>query len=199
MANSRVVNVDIARGLGIAAVVLGHNWIVLNDRGELFRIIYSFHLPLFLFLSGVFLDWRVEWLEFFYSKAESLVKPYFVVLLFALSIKYVLSYLKGEAEGEWLDVVKIAYGTGSVIPWSPLWFLPNLFLASVFSLLMIKIFQGRDSYYLWVFSVFILMVGVFLLKKLADWTPGVFGFSSMGKVGLHSTIVTGKQIGRAHV
>lgn len=37
MANSRVVNVDIARGLGIAAVVLGHNWIVLNDRGELFR------------------------------------------------------------------------------------------------------------------------------------------------------------------
>lgn len=53
---SRVLGIDIARGLGIAAVVLGHNWIVLHEKGELFRVIYSFHLPLFFFFLAYFLS-----------------------------------------------------------------------------------------------------------------------------------------------
>ncbi|MEO7862090.1 MAG: acyltransferase family protein [Nitrospirales bacterium] len=46
--------VDIAKGLGILLVVFGHNWIVLHEKGELFRVIFSFHVPLFFFLSGIF-------------------------------------------------------------------------------------------------------------------------------------------------
>lgn len=26
-------------------VVFGHNWIALHDSGELFRIVFSFHMP----------------------------------------------------------------------------------------------------------------------------------------------------------
>jgi fucose 4-O-acetylase-like acetyltransferase len=45
--------IDIARGAGIILVVLGHNWIITHNHGELYRIIFSFHMPLFFFLSGV--------------------------------------------------------------------------------------------------------------------------------------------------
>lgn len=185
-ANSRIVNIDIARGLGIAAVVLGHNWIVLHDKGALFRVIYSFHLPLFFFLSGVFLNGNVEWRGFLRSKAESLIKPYFVVIFLALLLKYSLLSLKGSGGegGEFIDIVKIIYGTASIIPWAPLWFLPHLFLVSIFSLWIIKATEGESSYYLWACSVSMLLAGIFFLKQFADWSPGIFGFSSMGNVGL---------------
>lgn len=183
--NTRVLSIDIARGLGIATVVLGHNWIVIHEKGELFRVIYSFHLPLFFFLSGVFLDLRVEWKDFLLSKANSLLKPCFVVLLFALVLKCLLSSLKsGDVGVEWVDVAKIFYGTASVIPWSPLWFLPHLFLVLVFSRWVIDTTAGKPVYFLWVLSVFMLVVGVFLVKSFAEFSPGFFGFSSMGMVGL---------------
>jgi fucose 4-O-acetylase-like acetyltransferase len=50
MAAPRNATIDIARGIGIILVVLGHNWLVLEDKGELFRVIYSFHLPRLFFV-----------------------------------------------------------------------------------------------------------------------------------------------------
>jgi fucose 4-O-acetylase-like acetyltransferase len=50
---SRLEHIDVAKGIGIILVVLGHNWIIRTEKGELFRIIFSFHMPLFFFLSGV--------------------------------------------------------------------------------------------------------------------------------------------------
>jgi fucose 4-O-acetylase-like acetyltransferase len=41
--------VDVARGLGIVAVVVGHVWL----RGPIRDAMYSFHMPLFFLLSGL--------------------------------------------------------------------------------------------------------------------------------------------------
>ena len=41
--------VDVARGIGIIAVVVGHVW----TRGPLRDAMYSFHMPLFFLLSGM--------------------------------------------------------------------------------------------------------------------------------------------------
>jgi len=35
--------IDIARGIGILLIVLGHNGIVLDTPSELYEVIYSFH------------------------------------------------------------------------------------------------------------------------------------------------------------
>lgn len=50
MISTRIVYVDIARGLGILLVVLGHLYI---PRTPL-NLIYFFHMPLFFYLSGMF-------------------------------------------------------------------------------------------------------------------------------------------------
>jgi fucose 4-O-acetylase-like acetyltransferase len=46
--------IDIAKAIGILAIVAGHN--PAFSQGELYNILFSFHLPLFLFLSGAFLN-----------------------------------------------------------------------------------------------------------------------------------------------
>ena len=41
--------IDIVKGIGIFLVVLGHQNTILTQE------IYSFHMPLFFFLSGIFI------------------------------------------------------------------------------------------------------------------------------------------------
>ena len=51
----RVQYIDIAKGIGILLVVLGHN--DLNAyHPMLHRFIYAFHMALFFFLSGIFFN-----------------------------------------------------------------------------------------------------------------------------------------------
>lgn len=46
----RNVTIDIARGIGIMAVIAGH---LLYSEGIAYKFIYAFHMPLFFFLSGL--------------------------------------------------------------------------------------------------------------------------------------------------
>lgn len=45
--SERMIEYDIARGIGIMAVLLGHSKIGVN-------LIYAFHMPLFFVISGYF-------------------------------------------------------------------------------------------------------------------------------------------------
>ena len=45
----RVDEIDIAKGLGILLVIVGH---LLPEDSWMRQIIYSFHMPLFMFISG---------------------------------------------------------------------------------------------------------------------------------------------------
>lgn len=49
--------IDIAKGIGIILVVLGH----LDTNGQISReVIYSFHMPLFFLLSGIFANTKMD-------------------------------------------------------------------------------------------------------------------------------------------
>ena len=49
----RVPYVDIAKGIGIILVVMGHNDFALIAPFA-HKLIYSFHMPMFFFMSGMF-------------------------------------------------------------------------------------------------------------------------------------------------
>ena len=49
---NRYEHVDIARGIAILLVVMGHS--CSSTSGDLNRMILGFHMPLFFFLSGLF-------------------------------------------------------------------------------------------------------------------------------------------------
>jgi polysaccharide biosynthesis protein PslL len=178
----RNATIDIARGLGIILVVLGHNWIVLHERGELFRVIYSFHLPLFFFLSGLFLKDSVPWGQFALSRADAILKPYFVVLVLLgiaemLAPKLVpvpdttpLAYFSG-----------VLYASAPTIAWTPLWFLPDLFVASLLSLAILRatlaLPKNRPAW-LWLVAAGLLATGIVLIDRF--WQTGTAKLSFMG-------------------
>ena len=55
MSSDRIKSIDIAKGLGILLVVLGHQIDYFHaDIPGAYQYIYLFHVPLFFFLSGIF-------------------------------------------------------------------------------------------------------------------------------------------------
>ncbi len=62
--------IDLAKGIGIILVVLGHHETKLTDY------IYSFHMPLFFILSGMLYKTNLKYKELFFKKANSIIKPY---------------------------------------------------------------------------------------------------------------------------
>lgn len=129
---SRYTHIDIAKGIGILFVIFGHNWIVSHEKRELFNIIFSFHVPLFFFLSGLFMNYNDPFKEIIIKKSDSYIKPYYVIL-FLLGIHIVPS----ENINPINYFARILYGTGQIIPWpwGQLWFLPHLWAVSLFSYL----------------------------------------------------------------
>lgn len=126
---SRFETVDVAKGIGIILVVLGH----VTQNGALGSWIYSFHMPLFFLLSGLFFRPQFGRL---WTTAKRLLVPY---LIFA-----VLSYLywrfaesKFRPLPEGFDVNLHALD----ILWQrqqfrfnvPLWFLPCLLMVQCFA------------------------------------------------------------------
>jgi fucose 4-O-acetylase-like acetyltransferase len=146
----RNATIDIARGIGIILVVLGHNPTVLQDKGELFRVIYSFHLPLFFFLSGVFLKDSAPPGPFALSRADALLKPYFAVLLLLGAVEMLLPQASPLATATPLAYLSgVFYATTPTIAWTPLWFLPHLFVASVFSAAILRATRSLQNRTAW--------------------------------------------------
>ena len=185
-AMNRNATLDIAKGLGILAVVFGHNEIVLHEKGELFRILFSFHMPLFFFISGVFLKEGTSFRNFVTAKSETLLKPFFVVMTVVCIIRLISAGLEEHAvsSGHLAAFAKLFYGTGATIPWIPLWFLPHLFVSSLFALLLIKIFRNDRERYIPAVALALLGTGYFVMKFLAANDLPVFGHPIKAGTGL---------------
>lgn len=120
----RLPMIDIAKGLGILLIVLGHN-LIFTDHFELFsRTLTSFRLPFFFFVSGVTLslgDGNLR--RILTERADAWLKPCAVVIICV----GVAKILMGSASLENL-LVGLTFGAGYTLAWPPLWFLPHLWL-----------------------------------------------------------------------
>lgn len=172
--SGRNLTIDIARGIGILLVVYGHSNAVIADKGELFRVIFSFHLPLFFFLSGLFLDPNQRLVDVLKSKADALLKPYFVLML-SIGIAVI-----GSGEKGLLDyLVRMAWSTGTTIAWAtgeavwvPLWFVAHLFLAYVVCWPTARATRRSTAFTRWSIVAVCLVVGFVISKALGQNLDG---------------------------
>ena len=83
----RIDWVDMAKGYGIIFAILAHLGVGIADIW-----IYTFHMPLFFFLSGCVFSTKYEFKSFVKRKCKSLIVPYFslgfIMILFQLAINY---------------------------------------------------------------------------------------------------------------
>jgi acyltransferase len=119
----RDASIDVARGIAIALVVLGHNRALSMAWPALVAAIFLFHVPLFFMLSG-----RVmrpgDPPRALPKLAHRLLAPFLIAALVIGAIKCVT---RDESVSGMLSGV--AWATGETLPWSHLWFLPALFVA----------------------------------------------------------------------
>src|SRR5579863_2710266 len=96
--SARVGWIDAARGIGITLVVFGHTMRGIRDAGLMTwspaarfvdAWIYTFHMPLFFFLSGMFLmrSLRRGIKTFLLEKLRTVAYPYFLWSIITLIIK----------------------------------------------------------------------------------------------------------------
>lgn len=124
-ATKRLSWLDMAKGYGMIAIILGH----ILFRGPLRTWLYSFHIPLFFFLSGFVFHSDVPFGKFLKKKSKSLLLPYLYLgmpmLVFILAGHYFV--------GDFTAADYRHYLTGFFFPrrlWT-LWFLTVLFFLNV--------------------------------------------------------------------
>ena len=123
--NKRDNNIDAIKGVAILLVIIGHilQYILYSDSFDqniFFRIIYSFHMPLFMFVSGyvIPLSHNIQDLNWLKKRAHKLLIPF----LFWIPAKYIL-------KGGWKsDSFFHSFLHTLKSPDSGLWFLWVLFI-----------------------------------------------------------------------
>lgn len=148
--------IDNSRGLGIIFVVLGHNWLFMRGNEEMYRVVFSFHVPLFFFLSGVVFKSNSKFQKLIAEKFNSLLKPYLIILLLLTTYTGITT---GEIPVD--SIFGIAFGTGQSVAIEPIWFLPHLFVCIIFSWLLIKLLNTDKNIERTILTIILmLLVGV---------------------------------------
>ena len=150
--SGRILWIDAAKGIGLLCVILGHLGVP-----YLSTLVYTFHMPLFFFLSGiVFSGSKYSPAEFLKRKLKSLVLPYFTLggVIFAFfSLVYALQHQPGQAYLAMLKDFLVQEHFWTV------WFLACLFLTEVLYYLIHRLF-GKKPLYSTVLSALVCIVGL---------------------------------------
>jgi len=136
---SRVSYIDVVRGASILLIVFLHVGFVQNNMWYFER--FSFVVPMFFLLSGLFFNAEVNFKQFTIKKIDTLLKPYFVVLI---SLGVMIHFRQGF-DGFFNYVFGVVYGVGSSIPWTPMWFIPHLFILNLIAWLVVRLISARQG------------------------------------------------------
>lgn len=120
MINARIEHIDIARGIAIILVVLGH--CCPSADIDLNRVILSFHMPLFFFLSGVFAksETAKTIMGGAFLKAKKLLIPQVTLSVTIIMLKGAIWLSEGKSLSDFNFLACFGF-----------WFLPVLFLCSI--------------------------------------------------------------------
>lgn len=170
-------SIDVFKGIGIFFVVLGH----LSKNHDLVNYVYSFHMPLFFVVSGVFFN------PYKYQKGKELLKSRFRTLLLPYLIFYLILYLywlfvernfRGQELDWWIPITGLLYATpykGSMFSAGPLWFLPCLFMTEVLYFYSYKFFKNKV--YVLLFTILLFFLGANAARLNLLWLPFAFSQS----------------------
>lgn len=127
--NERKEFIDVAKGIGIILVVLGH----LDIDGQISReVIYSFHMPLFFVLSGVFAKTNIRFKEYFAKSFKTLYVPFFVFFIVDLILFYCVKLIGLQKALKFVDPEFLSFtGVKFLVSNAPLWFILALFIIRI--------------------------------------------------------------------
>ena len=130
----RVDYIDIAKGLGMLAIIWGH----LTNSGWHYNLVYSFHIPLFFFLSGLVFNSKkhTDFKAYVKGRIKRLFIPYVIysIITWALWVGFLFYTHKAAETDIYAPLLQtiIAQGSGGFLVHNvALWFIPCLFCVEV--------------------------------------------------------------------
>ena len=124
----RIDWIDQVKGFGIILVVYGHNFPIIEDY------IYSFHMPLFFLLAGIFHPKKSNF-QVIKKRVQQILIPYFLWSFLLFIFWFFIGRKFGESSLLDLSPLKnfigifFSQGDTTYMNWGiPMWFLPSLFL-----------------------------------------------------------------------
>jgi fucose 4-O-acetylase-like acetyltransferase len=172
-AMKRVGYVDIAKGIGIILVVMGHNDFALISPFA-HKLIYSFHMPMFFFMSGIFFKPDIPFWMFARQRFNRVLRPFLFMILFIFFTS--ISFSKVSILEASRRLVKAMYGSGQYLDWVQLWFLPHLFVVSLFAYLFVRtIRQPLLVRMRWVILIVLYVIGVFSISLFYPFELNLLG------------------------
>ncbi len=165
-ANERYRDIDLAKGLGILFITLGH---IKYTPPLISKILYSFHVPLFFVIAGYLFSQKTlknTFKAFLIKKAKALLKPYLVL---AVGI-FLKSVFVGIIQSDYTSVFNCFKSLLLQQRYTPLWFLSALFISNLFFYLICKLSKRK----LIIFLISLLLSAAFitygvLIKKPLPW------------------------------
>ncbi len=143
----RLIDIDIAIGFAIMLVVLGHllyeDIYVLNTYVSVRHVIYKFHMPLFMFLSGFLMAYTYKeinsiaaYKRLIKNKISKFLPPYFLFAFLFLGLEFLVGNYQGK---ELYQKVAYIFVTPSKSPAGFIWYVFVLFQYYLVSPLLMKI------------------------------------------------------------
>jgi len=177
--NGEIREVTLLQSIGIFLVVFGHSYVEINQHRSdavlsffywLHNFIYSFHMPLFMFISGLLFAHKyyqqngLDYGKYILARFKRLIIPYVVLSSLTFPIKAVLNKYAVDP----VNLNFISYIKSLIYPYSnPIffyWFLPTLFAISLFAPFLLNLARGRNK-------PFILTIITLLLVILNVYNP----------------------------
>lgn len=165
MINNRNIALDIAKGIGILLVIVGHTAGLKHICQEM---IYCFHMPLFFIIAG-YLYHRQDIKSLFAKSAKRLLLPWIITLLLII----VSCLLVGDKSEAWGFMQGILFPDGSRednILWpgihssGAIWFLPALFWCRIIYAMIEQRLGNKSIYVTVLLTVMAVSLGRFVLN-----------------------------------
>lgn len=148
MNKSRIEWIDIAKGLGMILVILGH---CVFFGGKIHNAIFAFHMPFFFVLSGIVFENKDKGILIL-KKFKSLIIPYMGFCIIGGGCSILISDWRSEISLK--NIIKDVYlGTPENINVSSIWFLLCLFWVTIFFNTILKIENKKLKYIMLSFIV----------------------------------------------
>lgn len=165
---NRLEYLDIARGIAMISIVLGHMGVRSFNR-----VVFTYHLPIFFIISGFFINTRDDNATFIKKKVKTLIIPYIIACIGVILSAVFMNLVFDDGVGT-VDVVKrwgvaSLYGAGDsytepfkVQGIGAIWFL----LATFWAVIILKLLLKANKW--------VRVAVVFALFYLGMWTRDKF-------------------------
>ena len=161
----RIVWIDIAKGIGIILVVLGHVNYVSDIDYNIIRVVYMFHMPLFFFLSGYLYKKNTDTKGFVKNKFQQLMVPYFVSLFVLAPFSPMFKELYASSDVTFIMIAevigKLLFGGCYLYDEvGILWFLPVMFFTQIVYSVLCNRLKIHNVYLV----ILLLLIGAYVLS-----------------------------------